>query len=156
MKNPHDDNPNETMQLDIEGLAGVQLLDEPVPSSRVVPPPLPPGSGLPPPSAHPSGAPPRRSVAPSVPVAAPKSRTPLYAAVFVGMVVVAVGGGLTIGSALRGDPPATSASAPPSATTAVAPARAPSASAASAASAAEPGVITLPTIELADIDANAK
>ncbi len=165
MTKPEDRNPNQTIQMDgIEGLADVQLIDEqasaPTPSSRAVPPPLPPGMGMPSPSVRPS-APPRPSLpAPSM-SPPPKRRTGLYAIVFLVMVVVAVGGGLTIGAALRGTPPAGSASAAPSA---VASTPAASSSASEPAggaeprgsAGAEPRVLVLPTIELADVDAGAK
>lgn len=150
MTTPEDDNPNQTIQMDIDGLSDVQLIDEapPVPSSRVVPPPLPPGMGTPSPSMRPS-APPRASRPPSM-SQPPKRRTGLYAIVFLVMVVVAVGGGVSIGAALRGTPPA--APAAPSASLS-----APSATASAASEpAAEPRVLVLPTIELAEVDAGAK
>jgi hypothetical protein len=160
MKKPEDETPNQTIQVDgIEGLGDVELFDpEPVAPVRssaaprsVVPPPLPPGGGIPPPSARPSVAPARPSTAPAVPVAAPKERrTVLYGVLFFVMVAVAVGGGLTIGSALRGTTPPASASEPPSAA-----ASPPGRPASDAASVAEPGVLTLPTIELDDVDASA-
>jgi hypothetical protein len=138
---------NATIQLDQVDADQITFPDSQPAPHRVVPPPLPPEVRAQ--AAAPVQAPPP----PAQPIAAapPKSsgKTIALIGAFVVLVVLAIVGGLKVGSLAHGGTPAASASASASiASPAATPAPTPSASASASASNGPVHEITIPTIEM--------